>query len=165
MTATALAELDHLLRCVAQQNAKLRFVIMTMVAMLVGGVVAVVLVAVSLSNLREHDLQSLAEGRLRTRIVAADNGLRGCRQDEDQNRVIASLVRASLRLLPSSDPRDATPGQRRRRTEVRKHFLDIARAYEQGRRCEQIAALKLLPARERRRLMALYPIGAMPKVQ
>lgn len=150
----AVQQLDEVLHCIAKQNAWLRALALAMTVVLAGGTVGAIVVSVKLGDLREEDMRHVERGRATTRLVAADNGLRACRSDEQQDRVLARLLRVSLTSPPR---RDLTRKQEIAQAKIRAEFARTITAFEEGRSCEQIEALLLVSERVRAALVKRYP--------
>lgn len=150
----AVMELEAVLKALARQNGRLRMLAVGLVALLCAFATAVLLVTLTLADLRDNDLRQITNARVDTRVAAAEGDLRGCRHDEAQDRVLAGLLLAALSLPPR---RDLTAAQRRLQTRLRERYRRIALEFQIGRKCEQINALKIIPMAERARLLRKFP--------
>lgn len=154
-TDEAVSELQAVLKSLAQQNTRLRMLAVGLVALLCAFATAVVLVTLTLADLRANDLRQVADARTATRVAAAEGDLRGCRHDEAQDRVLANLLLAALSLPPRRG--DLSAEQQQLQTRLRERYRRLALRFQMGRNCAQINALKLIPIADRARLLRRFP--------
>lgn len=150
----AVHQLDEVLHGIAKQNKWLRALGVGMAVILAAGIVGAVLVGLKFTDLRNDDLDQSRQSREQLRIVAADNGLRGCRSDEQQDDALADLLAVVLRQPTRTD---LSPEARVAAANTRAAFKARIRKAKVGRHCEDIPAMLLLSEEDREKILDRYP--------
>lgn len=150
----ALEELEQLIDDVQVQNIKLQCIAWILGILTLFVVVVVILGAFKLHDVRNDDLRDLNQARYATRLTFAESDLRGCRHDEEQDRILANLLNAVLARPIQLD----IHGEALKSTlNLRREFKKVADRFSKGRRCYEIISLKLISKNDKAKLLATKP--------